>query len=310
MGFAALWIAFLHATMWFSFPVLQVFKQTGYCGVDLFMFLSSFGLYYSYKHGGKGYLPFICRRLKRILPAYMLVGLVRSLVFRETIADMLLRLSTLSFWLKGDTSMWFIAAILPLYLLSPLYLKYFGNNREEKMTAAGFTIGLLLGVIFRYYKQNVFFFRLSVFFLGFLAGKYSDEKKPVSRQTLIGGTVLMVVALFIAVAGQLSGVELETVHLGWAIFWLPAMFFTWPLAFWLAVLFEKTGSFTVFASLGNVSLEFYLLFELMIFIGDRIITIPAPFDYHGIIFNVLIMIVTYGISCLLLKGEKIILRRQ
>ena len=241
MGFAALWIAFLHAAMWFRFPVLQAFKLTGYCGVDLFMFLSSFGLYHSYKYGKKGYIPFVIRRLKRIMPAYMLISLLRSFIYHDSAGDAVLRLTTLSFWLKGDTSMWFVAAVLPLYLLSPLYLKYFHGGREEKMTAAGFTAGLLLGVIFRYYKQNVLFFRLCVFFLGFLAGKYSDEKKPVSRAVLFTGTVIMIVTLAIAVGGQLSGIDLETVHLGWAVFWLPAMFFTGPLAFWLSYLFEKTG---------------------------------------------------------------------
>ena len=66
MGFALLWIAFVHAQMWFRNPILQAFKLTGQGGVDIFLFLSSFGLYYAYQKK-EPYFTYLKKRLLRIL---------------------------------------------------------------------------------------------------------------------------------------------------------------------------------------------------------------------------------------------------
>ena len=299
MGFATIWIAVLHATMWFSFPLLSAFKATGNSGVDMFLFLSAFGLYFSYKYGDRHYIAFEKRRFRRILPAYLLIGVLRCIYYGDSFSYALFRLSTLSYWLAEDKSVWFIACIIPLYLIAPLYLRYFNNDREEKMTIAAVFLGLVIGFIFRYYPQSGFASRLSVFFLGFLAGKYADEKKQLTRRQAILSFLCMAVSLGILSYAYLC-LDLDHLHMGWALKWLPVLVFTMPLCLWLSALLEKCRTSKLLTSFGEVSLEFYMLFEMMIRVLDGILVIPQFLSYHNIAYNVIVMAITLAL-CRLLK---------
>ena len=46
-GAAILWIMLFHSTLRLTWPPLHLIKATGYAGVDVFLFLSGIGLYYS-----------------------------------------------------------------------------------------------------------------------------------------------------------------------------------------------------------------------------------------------------------------------
>ena len=47
MGFAILWIMLFHLHVSVDFTPFMIIKRLGYGGVDIFLFLSGFGLYYS-----------------------------------------------------------------------------------------------------------------------------------------------------------------------------------------------------------------------------------------------------------------------
>lgn len=47
MGFAMLWIMLFHIGI--NIPIIGTLTQKGYWGVDIFIFLSAYGLYYGYK---------------------------------------------------------------------------------------------------------------------------------------------------------------------------------------------------------------------------------------------------------------------
>lgn len=70
MGFAMLWIMIYHIGIDVTF--LNPITRSGYLGVDIFIFLSAYGLY----HGFKKYSSikiFYKKRILRILPTYYLV---------------------------------------------------------------------------------------------------------------------------------------------------------------------------------------------------------------------------------------------
>lgn len=68
-GIAILWVVFFHAQLGLSGIAYDI-QKIGYGGVDLFFFLSGFGLYHSLKRNQDlgGYLK---RRAQRLLPAYL-----------------------------------------------------------------------------------------------------------------------------------------------------------------------------------------------------------------------------------------------
>lgn len=298
MGFAAIWIAVLHGPLWFRAVPLSLYKASGYCGVEMFLFLSAFGLYYSYQTHKATAAEFFRRRLMRLLPAVIGVSLFRLIFLGNKISYVLSCYWLLGFFWRHDVTAWFLPAIIVLYAVSPLYLKYFNNGREEKMTAVAIAAGILLGLLLRNSYRVMFYFRIPVFFLGFLAGKYSFEKRPVPAGTAAAGFLVMLAAM--AVLGfALYQNRYISIRFGWILYWFPALFFTWPLCLTLALLFDwlDRHGIHMFTALnknfGAMSLEFYLLFELVIYQLRPAFTAPGVPDPRGFWFGLAAGSVTY-----------------
>lgn len=127
MGVAMLLIMRYHSS--FPIPSAAISNVYGHIryffaiGVDVFLFLSGFGLYYSY-HKTPDLLGFYKKRLLRLLPSYFLIiagwFAVSTALGIETPGSFLPKYSLISFFTNGEAAIWFIAAILLLYLVFPL----------------------------------------------------------------------------------------------------------------------------------------------------------------------------------------------
>jgi len=133
MGWSILWIMMLHFGFYGVTP-LGFVAQYGYAGVEIFMFLSGFGMYFSLDKS-PSLITFYRRRLFRIFPAYYIIGLLTSfLIFHDTASQYLFRYTTIGFWMvDGLFADWFIPSILLLYLLSPFF-KAIGNKGLAAIT--------------------------------------------------------------------------------------------------------------------------------------------------------------------------------
>ena len=128
MGIAILWVVFYH--FGFHTPIISHVTRFGYTGVDIFMFLSGFGLFYSLQKK-QGLSNYFKKRVMRIFPSYFLVGITLSLFCypNENFWDYLWRCSTFGFWTNGIYYEWFIPAIIALYCLFPLAFRILACNR-------------------------------------------------------------------------------------------------------------------------------------------------------------------------------------
>jgi len=299
MGWATLWVALLHSQMWFSFLPLQWIKITGHGGVEMFLFLSAFGLYYAYQKGEHGW-NFFRRRILRILPYFLPVVLFRIWYLKEPLDESIRLLTATSFWITGDRSMWFVSALIILYALTPLYLHFF-SGREEKMTAWAFGLSAAASFFFLDRLQTIFTASMPVFFLGFLAGYYSKQKKTVDRRAKSLGALLLAAGIVLQVISYANDVN-ETLLFGKGMFWYPHLLIVWPLCMLLSVFTEWCRRVhwlwlpDMMNHLGAVSLEFYLLHELMMKFWSNIFSVAPRYSYHGILFNVLVILLTYWIS--------------
>ena len=115
MGFAILWII-LHHIGFFSMyafnPIVNFFIKLGSCGVDIFLVLSSFGLYMSYSNNSD-IKRFYKRRLIRILPAFLIIVLFFHI---KHLGESL----SIGFWISEFLANWYISFILLAYLFYPL----------------------------------------------------------------------------------------------------------------------------------------------------------------------------------------------
>ena len=179
MAFAILGVLFTHARTDFGLFALNRLAMLGYGGVDLFFFLSGFGLYFSCRKG-LGARRFHARRMGRIYPAF-LAALAIDALLRPGYTPLLFlkKASTLGFWLPTawhwGVFAWFMSAILVFYLLFPPFFALMRRHAGHALAVAAGLTAVLCGAYAYYcfavkpgsYNELILAFaRIPVFALG------------------------------------------------------------------------------------------------------------------------------------------------
>lgn len=204
MGIAMLWIVFFHMTLdTGGHPIISFVKGLGNIGVDMFLFLSGIGLYFSWKNCGGKVRRFYIKRLKRIAPATLLCltpwFLYRAAMAPTTIGRFLLDITSLSFWLDGNNPGWFIAELVLLYCIYPLVAR-----SMEKKPAAAFVlwIGAVVAVNYLimkrfsgwYWAVELALTRIPVFLCGCFLAPWTENSKRL-RTEIIAACAIMGVTI-------------------------------------------------------------------------------------------------------------------
>ena len=148
MGIAAILIVLCHASLYGvqMCSVLSTILNIGNIGVDVFLFLSGMGCYYSLnKPKSGGMLSWYKRRFLRIFIPYTLSQIpfwgFYIINGNFDFFDSLYEFSTLSFWTR-HTGMWYIALLIPLYILTPSL--YYLFERTKYRLLLGFILIMLV----------------------------------------------------------------------------------------------------------------------------------------------------------------------
>lgn len=147
-GIAILMVLLGHLSYMVGYVKLPVTPALGAPAVDIFLFLSAFGLMSSYEK--KGLKGFVGRRLAVILIPYVIATLlkipfmqVEGWGIKEVILNILPLTTNITIML--DTSMWYVQYILLCYLVFFLVFKIPGLNQKQKtlilvLAGAGLTV--------------------------------------------------------------------------------------------------------------------------------------------------------------------------
>ncbi len=195
MGLAILMIMFCHLDVAQTHnggetTKLARYLQTFTVGVDIFLLLSGFGLYYSYTKKRGSYFAFERKRISRVLPMYLLIGGTTYLIYDILIAHLSVKIfikdiTFLSWYFSGSTRYWYILAIIIFYLLFPLIYRLISGGKIPLLLTAVFcicwwfvveTFSLNYGMV---YLFRIALSRLPVFILGAYFGRLSYEKKAI-----------------------------------------------------------------------------------------------------------------------------------
>ena len=265
-GIAILWVVFFHAVLDLRGPVYDL-QKVGYGGVDIFFFLSGFGLYYSLSKNAD-LSAFLRRRLARLLPAYLPFCILWLCIMiplygfgvTDAVRTAVSNLSMMAFWCKAPAQInWYTSALLASYLLAPVLFAIMHGSRSPLRTglllaASSFLIGL--GWIDHYAYMAVS--RLPVFILGMVV--CTPEMSKIGKKTtavlvafgLLGGAALLAVAFR----------YFTTMRVSHALAWHPFILFAPALCMTLAWAFDRAGKVgwlvKPFAFLGNCSFEIFL----------------------------------------------------
>ena len=285
MGTAMLLIILFHTSCVYP-PVLDLIKNFGDFGVNIFFLISGFSMYYAWQKKQE-ILYFYKKRFLRIGITFLPIAVVWcmfSYVLHEiTLAEAIRKILTIQFWVDGNLLHWFVSGILVFYLLTPPWMKL-----QEKMpkfclilTVLGCGIAVILPELGVSYIQ-CFLQRVPTYFMGLYLGKASYEKKAMGKKEK-AVVICLGIAGFICFA--LDGFNTLRYQYKFCIYLL----LTIPVTFFLAFALEKLkeGRLTAILNFfGVITLEVYLLHEKVIKILGMVLgKLPVILDERFIILN-------------------------
>lgn len=177
-----------------------------------FLFLSGFGIYYSYSNNTNKKEFYKRRWARLVLPFWIMVTIIFLLrLFISGIGDFsyyIGMITTAYFWLPGKTfNYWYIAVILLFYLIYPFVHDFvFGKleNRSSKsiyfrvlfICCVLVLLNILLGEYYPYYNEiELAVPKFPMLFIGMFAGYLAKEQDAKINLYYWGGVIIIVLML-------------------------------------------------------------------------------------------------------------------
>ncbi len=325
MGIAILGILLFHSTQinfgnTFPLFLFNYIRIIGYSGVDIFFFVSGFGLVFGWLQRTNEVFKFYKKRLLRILPAYWTTLFFYLIIHLTYFKDFKIKgfigdLLGLGFLTSHSYNYWFIPSIIVCYLIFPCIIFLLNRNIIKQKFISNFWYTLLfsstlplflcLGAILtNKYQLLIFLSRLPSFILGVIVAFLYYQKKYELKLNLLTINLILIlgfIALFII--NFYVNNELKW-HYG--LLWYPLIFLTFPLCLVLAffcsyidknfVLLKNSLFFC-----GKYSLEIYLIHMLVFDFYDDLHTFISSFDLLAMFNqgNILVYEILISISLLL-----------
>lgn len=189
-------------------------KTINSVGVEVFMFLSGMGLFYSL-HKNRKMSTFYKNRMKRLLIPYIPVGIAYwvtvDLVLKDKgFARFIEDFSLISIFTRKEIVLWFVGAMVAIYILFPIIFKIVENERWQKSVEDGLTliVIVLIGNFILnmanpslFAKIEIVITRIPIFILGACFAKMIIQgvnmKKWVTVLIILTGLILRASALLI-----------------------------------------------------------------------------------------------------------------
>lgn len=191
-----------------------------------FLFLSGFGLYYSFQRNDN-VIQFWNKRLKRIYIPYLMYSswlfLILFLFRKCTLLQLGGYITTLSYWFEGNYyAMWYIPISILLYFLFPLFYKLINNNLNKLgglvvSLAILIAISVVVACLYPSYWERICIgvYNMPIFPIGIFAGYLSNQNYKVGGilllSILIGCTCFFAIGIYPSIARSLFGILISTI---------------------------------------------------------------------------------------------------
>ena len=275
MGAAMLFIILFHVQL----PRSDMFfglRRMGNIGVDLFLFLSGIGLWFSWMKDREGEnlrqktVGFYLRRLLRIYPTWLVMAslfyvgdFMGAGKYSKNLADLLGDvLVNWDFWLHDELTFWYIPATMMLYLLAPPYMELIRRHPIYRWLPV---VMVMWCVIVQWVTPihqavghlEIFWSRVPIFFIGI------NMSEAVRGKQSVDGQAIWLILLMFGVALSAS-IYLEQVRHGQFPLFVERMLYI-PLTVTTVLLLNAVFRHTpqwfnrALSFVGAVSLEIYLI---------------------------------------------------
>ena len=260
MSFSALMIIIFHLWINITKPNTTIYlvetylRYIGYIGVDIFFFLSAYSLA---NNEIDNYLNFIFKRFKKIYLKFIIFGVIAFFFNKWSFLKLLKIIFGIEFLTKGGGSfLWFIPAIMIIYILLPLYKKL--DNKYRVITPIITIITYLILVITLSINKKItlliFINRIPIILLGYYFSKLKIFEKLQKNNLLY-----YCVALCLTIFGLFFNYYLYLNHFYLSYFQDIFYVLSIPLIIGVILLLDKIKSNNLFNYLGSITLEVYAI---------------------------------------------------
>ena len=292
MGFATLIVALFHCYSLRYGSVFNFIRNTGNVGVDIFLFVSAIGLYFSFTKNSN-VKEFYKKRLLRIFPAIFIVGTIYYCYIRVDFLTYLKNITLISLFTNGTRDLWYFTLTIIMYFLYPILYKAIHNKGLRGL------IGLLLIVFginlllynfgYGYYQKiEIALTRVPVFLFGIYAGKQIYEKKEISSLYILLFILMFILTNVILYIGGIKPYMI--VRYLYCILGISIVF----IIAYVHSLYANKYIDKFLEFFGTYSMEVYLIFEHLSLEVRKLITV-----HNNIIFYIIMFIITIILSLLL-----------
>ncbi len=305
LGFATIIVAFFHSFSYhfenitsnkFLLDLLYFLRKSGNVGVEIFLFLSAVGLYFSFSKD-KNTKGFYKKRILRILPSILIVGTIYYLYKQVSFITYLKNITFISFFTSGVRDLWYFALIIILYLLYPLLYKIINEKKLKGLiglilVVIGSTILLYNFDIGLYNNIEIALTRIPVFLIGIYFGKKIMNKEEIRELWMILFLILFIICnilLFNFSFKYYMCVRYIYCILGISIIFLLSYLHS-------KINIEIISKFLIF--IGTYSMEVYLIFEKL---AIEVRALSFVNVTNNLLFYTIIFIITIILSILLKK---------
>lgn len=276
MGFAIVWVMIFHCyskhISSMGIPVLSFISIQGNLGVEIFLFLSGIGMYFSMSKNSD-IIPFYWRRIKRVVIPWLIIScpywILKSIIVdHDGVMVFLENWSGISLWTKGITTVWYVSLIIVLYLIYPFLY------RLQKKTPL-LVIFLMAAVAVAnvimvkccpdfYEAREKAFSRILIFLVGSLIGELLRNKDTDRRNKFVflGYAAIMLAAYIMGLLICDYGIDIMPLSVGKMLARFGGQGAALAVIMLLCLLFEKLSLKKLksgLAFLGGITLEIYLI---------------------------------------------------
>lgn len=223
IGIAMLWIVFFHSSLEIDSQGLVLFKNFGYGGVDICLFASGIGCYFSLEKD-PDILEFLKRRVRRLGPVY-LCFIIPWILWRLWISDMpgwailgnLLGVQSLISWDYHFN--WYIGGLVVYYFTMP-YMKRLTDSCGKlwQDLLVWMCIGVATIPFWGAHDTIVMLSRLPVVYSGMVFGKLAKEGYVLRFRDYLVSAIAVAAGAAVLVICQTSFPELMWNQ---GLFWYP-----------------------------------------------------------------------------------------
>lgn len=314
MGIAMLWIMLYHTGISFSIIGFDYFKFIGYGGVDIFLFASGIGNYYSYNKD-EAPLRFLKRRISRLAPVYVPFIVIWGII-HFCLGDLAPNhflgnvLGIQIFSNVGLSFNWYIGALLICYILTPFIASFIKDNSLLKNIILVVVMLLATTAFWNDLYFVIIAVRIPIYVIGMIFAKH-DSVKLEKIHVLLGFLIFFLGNMILFFSYSLAPFPLWPYGMLWYPFILITPFLCYLISF-VAQFFDNKKILSsinkAVGFIGKYSFELYLV-HIDLFVAMPVIweKLNLGFELNNYIWILMYLIAFIGafilhmISKLILK---------